>query len=115
MSLVNRVDLPFSTSIFRLFGERRRTTTLFLIRYHGSSGRNRPFAISPTGTPRLLSPCARDHADPTSALASRTIGAPRQSALPTHLGRPRLPIPALRRAVLIESPGSGMASAIAVR
>src|SRR4051795_256825 len=99
MSLVNRGDLPFSTSILRLFGERRRTTTLFLIRHHGSSGRKRPLAISPTRTSRLLSPCARDHADLTSALASRTLGAPRQSALPTHLGRPRLPVPALLRPV----------------
>ncbi len=43
------------------------------------------------------------------------MGAPRQSAMPTHRGRPRLPTPALRRAVSIERPVSGMHCEIAAQ
>jgi hypothetical protein len=103
-----------SASIFRLFGDKRLTAMLPLIWSHGSSGRNRPVAISPERILRLLR-APRDQAEVKSALASRTTGAPRQSATAVHRGRPRLPVPARLGAIVNGSDASGMASARALR
>ena len=73
-------------------------------RYQGSFARYRPLAISSQRIACEPRPRARVQADTNTTFSSRTTGAPCHSATPIQRGRPRLPVPAIRRAVHMVEP-----------
>src|SRR3954464_2994044 len=96
------------TSIFRALGDSLRTTTSRCAVYQGSTARYRPAAMI-AADDLVARRWASVHPDATTAFASRTDVPPRHAATPTHRGRPRLPVPAARRAnfsTTASAPGS---------
>ena len=95
------VPRPRSCGCWATAGEPRSHRPHRTSRRVPDSGQTRSPCIA--GSASLAREC-RVQPDITSALASRTTRPPRQSATPTQRGRPRLPVPAVRRQNLISTP-----------